>query len=224
MSRMTDTSRSPYTVSASVRGMGVAVITSTSGIRPFRSQRRALDDAETVLLVDDGEAQRSEVDGALHQRVRADDQIDVARRKAREQIAPLQAGRRAGDELDAKARFLQQLSQAEEVLLGENLRRRHERHLQAVLHGDERRQQRDDRLARADVALQQPVHRRRALHVFDDLFQRGPLPFRQLERQNAARRFADAIVDLDRPRLRLADRRALAQHQARAETERTLRR
>ena len=35
MSRTTETSRSPYTVSASVRGIGVAVITSTSGIRPF---------------------------------------------------------------------------------------------------------------------------------------------------------------------------------------------
>ena len=37
-----------------------------------------------------------------------------------------------------------------------------------------------------------------------------------------ARRFADAIVDLDRPRLRLADRRALAQHQAQLEQEELL--
>ncbi len=35
-SRITETSRSPYTVSASVRGMGVAVITSTSGLQPLR--------------------------------------------------------------------------------------------------------------------------------------------------------------------------------------------
>ena len=34
-SRMTDTSRSPYSVSASVRGIGVAVITSTSGRSPL---------------------------------------------------------------------------------------------------------------------------------------------------------------------------------------------
>ena len=91
MSRMTDTSRSPYTVSASVRGIGVAVITSTSGIRPFRTQRRALHDAEAMLFVDDGEPERAEVHRALHERVRADDQMDVAGRKAREQIAPLAA-------------------------------------------------------------------------------------------------------------------------------------
>ena len=35
-SRITDTSRSPYAVSASVRGIGVAVITSTSGCMPLR--------------------------------------------------------------------------------------------------------------------------------------------------------------------------------------------
>ena len=35
VSRITDTSRSPYTVSASVRGIGVAVITSTSGQSPL---------------------------------------------------------------------------------------------------------------------------------------------------------------------------------------------
>ena len=116
----------------------------------------------------------SKVDRALHQRVRAHDEVDVARRRD----AP--AGRAAAArscapvmQLDAEARRLQELPQAEEVLLGQNLRRRHERHLQAVLHRHQRRQQRDDRLARADVALQQPVHRRRALHVFDDLFQRA---------------------------------------------------
>ena len=39
----------------------------------------------------------------------------------------------------------------------------------------ERRQQRDDRLAGADVALQQPVHRLRPLQVVDDLLERVPL-------------------------------------------------
>ena len=156
---------------------------------------------------------------ALHERVRADHEVDVAGREPRQEIAPLQSGRRAGDELDAEPRFLQQLPQAEEVLLGENFGRRHERHLQAVLHGDEGHEQRHDRFAGADIALQQPVHRRRALHVLDELLQRAPLPFGELERQNTARRIADAVVDLDRAGLRFADGGALSHHQPQLKQE-----
>ena len=47
------------------------------------------------------------------------------------------------------------------MLLGEHFGRRHERALVAALHRDEQRRERDDGLARADVALQQAVHRRR---------------------------------------------------------------
>jgi hypothetical protein len=88
------------------------------------------------------------------------------------------------------------------VLLCQDFCRRHERHLQAVLHGDQRRQQRHDRLAGADIALQQAIHRRRALHVFDDLLQRAALPIGEPERQDGARRLANPIVDMDRTRLR----------------------
>ena len=44
------------------------------------------------------------------------------------------------------------------VLLGQHLGGRHERALVAALHGGEQGADGDDRLARADVALQQPVH------------------------------------------------------------------
>ena len=68
---MTLTSRSPYTVSASVRGIGVAVITSTSGCEPFH-QLLPLLHAEAMLLVDDRQAQPLEFDIRFQQRVRAD--------------------------------------------------------------------------------------------------------------------------------------------------------
>ena len=45
------------------------------------------------------------------------------------------------------------------VLLGEHLGRRHQRALVPALHGGQQRGDGDDGLARADVALQQPVHR-----------------------------------------------------------------
>ena len=58
------------------------------------------------------------------------------------------------------------------VLLGEQLGRRHDRRLIAVLDREQRGEQRDDRLAAADVALQQTLHAPIAAHVGDDLANR----------------------------------------------------
>ena len=71
--RRSDTSRSAWTIWPSVRGMGVAVISSTCGALPLAGQRLALGDAEAVLLVDHHQAQVGEGDGLLDQRVGADD-------------------------------------------------------------------------------------------------------------------------------------------------------
>ena len=57
------------------------------------------------------------------------------------------------------------------MLLGEQLGGRHDRRLIAVLHREQRREQRDDRLAAADVALQQALHAALAAHVGEDLAQ-----------------------------------------------------
>ena len=105
--------------------------------------------------------------------MRADDQMHrAARRLRRAARAPRRRAGRAGQQRDPEPRRLQQLRDAQEVLLGEDLGRRHERDLQAVLHRDQRGEQRDDRLAGADVALQQPIHRVRPLQVVDDFLQR----------------------------------------------------
>jgi hypothetical protein len=113
-------------------------------------------------------------------------------------IAPSGGRCGAGDERDAKARALQQPRDVGEVLLGENFRRRHERDLESVLHGDNGGQQRDDRFSGTDVSLQQAVHRRRPLQVLDDLLERLPLAAREPEWQNAAGRLTNPIVDHDR--------------------------
>ena len=218
--RMTDTSMSPHSVSASVRGIGVAVITSTSGCRPFAPSVAALQHAEAMLLVDDDQGQRAELDVLLHQRVRADDQVDVAALDRRQQrrgarprsIRPLSSATR-------KRVCASQREIVADVLLGQDLGRRHERDLIAVLHGHHRGQQRDDRLAGADIALQQPLHRPCLLHVGDDLGQRLTLTVGQLERQHGARRGADAVVD--RRDEALADLRVLLapQRETRLEDE-----
>ncbi len=129
------------------------------------------------------------------------------------------AGTPAGHQLDAEARPRQQPTDGLRVLLGEDLGRRHEGGLQSVFHGQHGREHGDDGLARADVALQQAVHRLGALHVFADLLERRALAGRQLERQHAAQRLADAIVDANGVRLPLGVRLAASQQQPHLEAE-----
>ena len=89
------------------------------------------------------------------------------------------------------------------MLFREELGRRHERDLQAVLQRDEGGQQGHDGLAAAHVALQEPVHRMGATQVVDDGAQRPPLAGGQPEGQHGEGRTADAVVDPHRVRLAL---------------------
>ena len=91
----------------------------------------------------------------------------------------------------------------EEVLLGEDLGRRHQRALPAGLDGPQQRRERDDGLPRADVALQQPLHRRRAREVAVDLGDRPLLRLGEREREH----LAVALQQLARRRQRLGDER-----------------
>ena len=106
------------------------------------------------------------------------------------------------------------------MLLGQNFGRCHERDLQVVLHRHDGREERHDRLPGSDVALQQPVHRLRALHVLDDVLQRLSLTAGQLERQHAPRRLANAVVHLHRLRLPLGGRRPPARDEPDLEQKR----
>ena len=228
-SSSTLTSRSPYTVIAAVRGIGVAVITSTSGTAPpgLLPQRGALLDAEAVLLVDDDHAEAVERHALLDQGVGADDEVDRRRRRARPSTrlrsAPVtrlvssstRSGRSA-NRLSPRvgtAQPVEQPADAGGVLLGEHLGRRHQRALVAALHGGQQRRDGDDRLARADVALQQPVHRVRRGEVGVDLADHPPLGGRQREAQRgvepAHQLAAGLVADADG----VALHRPLAHHE-----------
>ena len=177
ISRSSDLSRSPYTSIAAVRGIGVAVITSTSGSSPLPPEQRALLDTEPVLLVDHRDAEVAELGVAVEQRVRADEDVDLAVLHRGRQPSAFGGGRAVGEQLDAHGPVAEQRAvgrdgetgeqrgRREVVLFGEHLGRRHERALVPALHADEQRGERDHGLARPDVALQQPVHRRVARHV-----------------------------------------------------------
>jgi hypothetical protein len=191
-------------------------------MQPLRAQRRALQHAEAMLLVDDRESELAERDVFLDERVRADRHVHRSTRELGEQLAALLRGRRAGEQRDPEPCLLEQPPDVEVVLLGEDFRRRHEGHLQAVLHRDERRHQGDDRLPGPDVPLQQAVHRLRPLHVGDDLPDDRLLISGQLERQHLAYRLACLIRDDDRARLALAVGAAAPQDDAELEEEELL--
>ena len=74
ISRIVLIDRSPYTVRASVRGIGVAVSASVCGSPPraLGLERRALADAESMLLVDDRQPEARELDRLADDGVRPD--------------------------------------------------------------------------------------------------------------------------------------------------------
>ena len=123
---------------------------------PLR-QRRALLDAEAVLLVDDGDGEVAELErpsGSAH-----------ACRRRRRPAPPIFDFDRAGHERAADAELGADALDRQEVLLGERLGRRHQRALAPDLDRPQERVERDDRLAGAHVALEQPLHRRRPREV-----------------------------------------------------------
>ena len=101
------------------------------------------------------------------------------------------------------------------VLLGEHLGRREQRGLAAGVDHAQHRPQRDQGLAGADLALEQPVHRVRLGEVVLDLGADLALPARELERQPCVeRREQPAVAAVARPRPHRPDRPAApAEHQ-----------
>ncbi len=154
-----------------------------------------LRDAEAVLLVDDREAQPGQEDLVLEQRVRADREHRVAAGDGRERLLARLGRQPAGEPCDLHGQAGKPERELAVVLLGENFGRRHERDLPAGLDRLQRGERRDDRLAAADVALQQSLHRHRALEVVADLPPDALLRAGELERdarQQCARQHARA--------------------------------
>ena len=77
----------------------------------------------------------------------------------------------------------QQLVDAEKMLRGQHLGRRHDRRLMAGLDGDHGRIKGHGRLSRPDISLQEPVHRFGGRHVFGHLLHRPSLGASWLEWQ-----------------------------------------
>ena len=146
---------------------------------PF-GERLPLLDAEAVLLVDNRHGEVVEPDSCLDQCMRADDDVGLGRKVA----LSLRRGARQQRARDAERAA--RLVEREEVLFRQRLGRRHQRALATRLYRTEQRVQRDDGLARADVALQQALHRDGSREIGVDLGDRTLLVLGQLERQHVA--------------------------------------
>ena len=141
----------------------------------FGGQRQPLAHSETVLLVDDRQRQRLEHHIVLDQRMSADQQIDLTGVKPLQYLAPFLARFAAGEDRHAKTGAFGERRDGLDMLARQNFGRRHQRRLLADFGHRGRRQQRHHRLARSDIALQQPQHAHRLAQVFRDGCGRLPL-------------------------------------------------
>jgi len=175
------------------------------------AQGGALLDAEAVLLIDHGQTEVCELDRLLQQGVRADGDVYLtagdrflhgglfrrleAACEERDAHGPLQVGRPQHDETVAGlpepravrvrggGARVEDAREGPHVLLGEDLGRGHDHALLARGDGGEQTGGGDDRLAAADVSLQQAGHRHGVGDVGEDLVDRLALRLRQFERQ-----------------------------------------
>ncbi len=131
----------------------------------------------------------------------SDRDLHVARGDQLANVRVLPGADGAREERDPDAELGADALDREEVLLGEDLGRRHEGALPPGLDRPEQRRQRDDGLPGADVALQQPLHRRRAREIAVDL---GDRPFLRLGQGEGQHR-AVALQELAAGRQRLGD-------------------
>jgi len=85
------------------------------------------------------------------------------------------------------------------VLLGQDLRRSHQRRLLARLDRAQHRVDRHERLPRPDIALEQPVHRRAVAEIGVDFAHHAPLGVGEGERKRGHPALADRAERLRAP-------------------------
>ena len=146
-------------------------------LEPQLAQELLLSHTETLLLVDDDEAEifRNRIAG--EDPVGADQHVDLALAELGQH--PLDLGRlaEARDHLDAHREVAVALAERVPVLLGEDRRGDEHQHLFSTDGHRERGTQCDLRLAEADVTADEAVHRPRRLEIFLHGLDRARLVF-----------------------------------------------
>ncbi len=152
--------------------------------------------AETVLLVDDDQAEILELDIVLKERMGSDDDARLSRGDGGQPLLALASlvATREPERFDAQGP--EPTSQAALVLFGQQLGRRHQGRLTPSLQRLQGRERGDHGLARAHVALQESLHRPGLSQVPADLRDHPLLGGGERERQT---RRAAAGADAHRP-------------------------
>ena len=134
-------------------------------LEPERAEQLLLRDAEPLLLVEDHEPEVLRDHVAAEDAVRADEHLDLALREVLQDLLRLGRLAEARDHLDADGEVAVARLERVPVLLGEDRRRAEDERLLAVDGGGEGGAHGDLRLAEADVAADEPVHRPRRLEI-----------------------------------------------------------
>ena len=134
-----------------------------------------------------------ELDVLLEQGDGADDDVHLALLDLGEELVAFLARQAAGDEDTPDLAVLEIPLDAEEMLRGQDFRRRHDGDLGLVRDGQQSRVEGDHGLAGADIALQQAVHRRGPAHVLGDLRDAGVLIVGQQEGESPANPAVDLV-------------------------------
>ena len=115
--------------------------------------------AEAMLLVDDDQGERGELDALLKQGMCADDDGRMPGANPLQDGAARLAGLPPGQQRHGNPQRLEPAPKILRMLVGQKFGRRHQRRLPARLHGLRRGQRRNQGLAAAHVALHQAQHR-----------------------------------------------------------------
>ncbi len=154
--------------------------------------------AEAMLLVDDRQSQIGKGDIALEQGMSADRDPGRAARQLVEPASTPSAALAPGEQKRGEAGRSQQRSQTARVLTGQNLGRRHDRRLAAGFDRSQHGEGGDQRLAAADIALQEAEHPHRLCHVALDLGEHPSLPGGKVKGQSAEHRPTQPAIARER--------------------------
>ena len=144
-------------------------------LEPQRAKELLLADAEPLLLVEDDEPELLRDDVAREDAMRPDEHVDLALLELLQHRLHLGRAPEARDHLDAHREVAVAVAERVPVLLGEDRGRAEDEHLAPVDRDREGGPDGDLRLAEADVAADEPVHRLRRLEVLLDRLDRSLL-------------------------------------------------
>ena len=128
------------------------------GLKSFAEQSIALPDTEAMLFIDNDEAQTGKLHRIFNQRMGPHQNMQSPIGEIGQHAASIGTGRGTGQEFDGDLQRRQPPAEGAVMLLGKDLRRRHQSALPTSIDSVQKRSDSDDGFAAAHVALHQSGH------------------------------------------------------------------